>query len=118
MDVKVTRWQQGEAPLQNNLVDAMKSEGLVPFVEDDEPGHFYEAHIHPNDEVIVMVSGEITFGVGDEKWVLGPGDRLDLAANTSHWAETRGEGPIRLLGASKGDKPDPLRANHTEDNKA
>ena len=118
MDVKITRWEQGEAPLQNNLVDAMKSEGLVPYIEDDEPGHFYEAHIHPNDEVIVMVSGEITFGVGDDTWVLGPGDRLDLPANTSHWAETQGAGPIRMLAASKGDKHDPLRASHTEATKA
>ncbi len=118
MDVKITRWEQGEAPLQNRLVDAMKSEGLVPYIEDDEPGHFYEAHIHPNDEVIVLVSGEITFGVGDDTWVLGPGDRLDLPANTSHWAETRDAGPIRMLSASKGDKHDPLRASHTEANKA
>ncbi len=118
MATKITRWQQGEAPLQSNLVDAMKSEGLVPYIEDDEPGHFYEAHIHPNDEVIVMVSGEITFGVGEEKWVLGPGDRLDLPANTSHWAETNSGGPIRMLAASKGDKYDPLRENHTEANKA
>ena len=118
MDVKITRWGQDKAPLQSNLVDAMKAEGLVPYVEDDEPGHHYDPHIHPNDEVIVMVSGEITVGVGDEKWVLGPGDRLDLPANTSHWAETRGEGPIRILAASKGDKHDPLRENHTEANKA
>ncbi len=65
-----------------------------------------------------MVSGEITFVVGDEKWVLGPGDRLDLPANTSHWAETSGESKIRMLSASKGDKHDPLRENHTEANKA
>ncbi len=35
MGVKVTRWQPGESPLQSNLVAAMKSEGLVPYVEDD-----------------------------------------------------------------------------------
>ena len=119
MSVKITRWSEGKAPLQSNLVDAMKAEGLTPYIENDEPGHYYEAHVHPNDEVLVMVEGEITFGVGDEKWVLGPGDRLDLPANTSHWAETtHSEGPIRLLVASKGDKHDPLRENHTEANKA
>ncbi len=118
MSAKITRWEGSGAPVESNLADALKAEGLVPYVEDDEPGHKYDAHIHPNDEVIVMVSGEITFGVGDETWVLGPGDRLDLAADTSHWAETQGSGPIRLLSASKGDKPDPLRANHTDDNKA
>ena len=118
MDLKIIRWQRGEGPLQSNLVDGLKAEGLVPYIEDDEPGHHYDSHVHPNDEVIVMVSGEITFGVGDEKWVLGPGDRLDLPANTSHWAETQGQGPIRMLAASKGDEYDPLRENHSEDNKA
>jgi len=118
VELKITRWAKQEAPVQTNLVDAMKSEGLVAYFEDDEPGHEYEAHTHPNDEVIVVVSGEITFGVGDEEWILRPGDRLNLPANTSHWAETGGEGPVRILAASLGDKHDPLRANHTAANRA
>ncbi len=118
MELKFTRWSKAEAPIQADLVDAMKSEGMVPYIEDDEPGHQYEAHTHPNDEVLVIVSGEITLGVGDQKWVLKAGDRLDLPAETPHWAATGNEGPIRVLAASLGDKYDPLRANHTEETRA
>lgn len=118
MELKITRWDKADEPIEAHLIDAMKSEGLIAYVEDDEPGHQYEAHVHPNDEVIVIAKGEITFGVGDEQWVLRAGDRLDLPANTSHWAATGGDGPIRLFSASIGDKQDPLRANHTEANRA
>ena len=118
MELRITRWNGKGSPEQTRLVDSMKGEGLVPYIEDDQPGHKYEPHIHPNDEVLVVVSGEITFGVGDESWVLRAGDRLDLPANTSHWAETIGQEKIRLLAASIGEETDPLRANHTEENRA
>ena len=118
MGVKITRWEKGEVPEQAALVSDMKAEGLVPYLEDDEPGHYYESHVHPNDEVLVVVSGEITFGVGEESWVLRAGDRLDLPANTPHWAETGNQGKIRLLAASRGDAYDPLREGHTEENRA
>ena len=46
------------------------------------------------------------------------GDRLDLPANTLHWAATPSTGPIRILGASIGDKPDPTRADRSEETRA
>ncbi len=118
MELQITRWDRDHSPKQDELVDNMKAEGLVPYVEDDEPGHEYEPHIHPNDEVLVVVSGELTLGVGDDSWVLRAGDRIDLPADTSHWAETGGTETIRILTASIGDKHDPLRASHTEENLA
>ena len=118
MQLSVTRWNQDGEPKQSDLVDQMKAQGLVPYVEDDEPGHQYDAHLHPNDEVLVIVSGEVTFGIGDDTWVLKAGDRLDLPADTSHWAATGGDSSIRILTASIGDKLDPLRENHTDENRA
>ena len=118
MELKVTRWNKTEPPAQSELVRAMEAEGLVAYIEDDEPGHHYEPHTHPNDEVLVVVRGELTFGVGEQKWVLKPGDRLDLPANTWHWADNGKEGPIRMLGASIGDKPDPTRAHRAEATRA
>ena len=115
MELKITRWDGAQAPVQSNLVGAMKAEDMVAYVEDSDPCRI-EAHKHPNDEVLVVVSGEMTFGVGDQMWVLKAGDRLDLPAETSHWAECAV--PIRTLSASLGEKLDPLRAHHTEENRA
>ena len=118
MELKVTRWNKTEPPTQSELARALEAEGLVAYIEDDEPGHHYEPHLHPNDEVLVVVKGEVTMGVGEQKCVLKAGDRLDLPANTWHQADTGGEGPIRMLGASIGDKPDPTRAHRTETTRA
>ena len=116
MKLAITRWSGEHAPLQSNLVDALKAEGLVAYVEDSEPSCRFEAHQHPNDEVLVVVSGELTFGVGDKEWVLKAGDRLDLPAETPHWAAC--DVAVRTLSVSRGDKFDPLRAHHTEENRA
>ena len=118
MELKVTRWNKAEPSTQSELMRALEAEGLTAYIEDDEPGHRYEPHVHPNDEVLVVVTGEITMGVGEQQWVLKSGDRLDLPANTWHWADTGAEGPIRLLGASLGDKYDSTRADRTEATRA
>ena len=41
MELRITRWNQEGEPKQSDLVDQMKAEGLVPYIEDDEPGHEY-----------------------------------------------------------------------------
>ncbi len=118
MELRVTRWNKPEPPTQSALVQALEADGLVMYLEDDEPNHSYEAHTHPNDEVLVALSGEITLGVGEQEWLLKPGDRLDLPANTLHWAKTGTTGPIRLLGASLGDIYDQTRADRSEATRA
>ena len=118
MELKVIRWNKTEPPTESELVRALETEGLAAYIEDDEPGHHYDPHVHPNDEVLVVIRGEVTLGVGEQKWMLKAGDRLDLPANTWHWANTGEAGPIRMLGASMGDKVDPTRANRTEATRA
>jgi quercetin dioxygenase-like cupin family protein len=42
-------------------------------------------HNHPWDEAIYVISGEITFGVGDQEAVARPGTFVHVPAGTTHW---------------------------------
>ena len=64
----------------------LRAEGLAPSSWANGPGDRYGAHEHGYDKVIVAVRGSIRFGLpatGDGL-DLGPGDRLELPAGTSH----------------------------------
>jgi mannose-6-phosphate isomerase-like protein (cupin superfamily) len=64
----------------------LRDQGLDPGSWSNGPGDVYAAHEHPYDKVLVCVRGDITFGlpVSGDAVRLGPGDRLDLPARTSH----------------------------------
>ena len=46
---------------------------------------------------MVIVSGRMKLGTEAHTWVLEPGDRVDIPANTSHWAEITGKKPVTYL---------------------
>ncbi|MFC7202237.1 cupin domain-containing protein [Haloferax namakaokahaiae] len=64
-----------------------------------EPGAVVPMHDHHHEQVGYIVSGELTFIVGDdeEELVFGPGDAYSLAANEPHSAENRGEETVTGL---------------------
>ncbi len=101
MQMKITRWDKPHKPDIEELKNILRQEGTHPFVWIDEPGTYYGDHSHTFDEVRWVVSGKMRYGVGEEEFVLGPGDRLDLPAGTVHWAKVEGNEPVIYLCASK-----------------
>lgn len=118
MELKLTKWSGNHEPTESELVQALENEGYAVYVADDEPSRYYEHHTHPNDEVFVVVAGETIVGVGYDQIVMGPGDRLDIPANTLHWAANGRKGPIRNLGAGTGNLYDASRSGRTEESRA
>ncbi len=99
--MKLTRWDKPHKPNVEELKSILRSEGMTPYIWMDEPGTYYGNHSHAFDEVRWIVSGKMRYGVKDEEFVLGPGDRLDLPAGTIHWAKVEGDEPVFYLCASK-----------------
>lgn len=83
----------GEATV---LRERLIGEGLDPGAWSNGPGDRYEAHDHTYDKVIVVTSGSITFGLGGDPTPLGPGDRLELPAETPHDASVGPDGVVCL----------------------
>jgi quercetin dioxygenase-like cupin family protein len=64
-----------------------------------EPGATVPAHSHEQEQVGYVVSGELTFVVGEDETevVVGPGDSYALDADELHAAENRGDVPVEGL---------------------
>ncbi len=78
------------------LRERLVGEGLDPGAWSNDAGDRYSAHDHAYDKVIVVSSGSITFGLGEERADLGTGDRLELPAGTAHDAVVGPDGVICL----------------------
>ncbi len=68
------------------LETRMRDQGLTPAAWSNLAGERFEEHAHEYDKVVVVVEGSITFGMPGYGvgFMLGPGERLDLPAQTRH----------------------------------
>ena len=98
--MRITHWQRTSAPSIAMLKKLLASEGLDSYEWRDEAGTRYGEHTHTYDEIRWVVSGTLRVGVSGKTYLLGPGDRLDLPANTPHSAEVVGDNPVIYICAS------------------
>ncbi|MFN3869893.1 MAG: cupin domain-containing protein [Aquificaceae bacterium] len=70
------------------------------YVWYDPPGTYYDWHTHPEDEVRLVLEGEITIGTEEGIYHLKEGDMLEVKAGTKHWAKT--QKGVKYLCGSKG----------------
>ena len=61
-------------------------------------GDVKEAHEHPFDSDVVIVSGSIKIVVADKEYNLAPGDEFQLGAGIKH-SECMGEDGVTLVAA-------------------
>lgn len=80
----ITRWQAPVVPSKEQIHIILESEGLEPFDESYEPQVKIQDHRHPFTEVRVIISGEMIFNISGNQFVLRPGDRVEIPANTKH----------------------------------
>jgi hypothetical protein len=78
----------------DDLVAALRAEGLDAGAWSNGPGDVYAPHAHGFDKVLVCARGSIAFGLPElgRSVTLDVGDRLDLPAGTRHEAHVGGAG--------------------------
>jgi quercetin dioxygenase-like cupin family protein len=97
-------WDPRVGPLQLATVRrALEHEGMVTSWWSDVPGTQMPMHAHAFPETRWVVEGYLRVTAGNEMIELGPGDRVDLPANTPHATEVLGLGHvIYVSGTPKG----------------
>ncbi len=65
---------------------------LVEF----EPHAVVESHSHPHEQMGLLLSGELTFTIGDEVYLVQPGDMWCIPGGVAHQA-VAGDQPVRAL---------------------
>ncbi|MDM7921983.1 MAG: cupin domain-containing protein [Pyrinomonadaceae bacterium] len=102
-DYRIERWQSIPAPNPAMLRHILVSEGYSVFQWSDQPEKVYGTHWHPEDQSHWIISGSLELTI--ERlgvFVLEPGDRDFMPANTKHSARVIGEEPVMyLIGAKR-----------------
>ncbi|MBN9526911.1 MAG: helix-turn-helix transcriptional regulator [Alphaproteobacteria bacterium] len=60
-------------------------------------GYQSEAVSHDGDEFVYVLSGQVRYLVGDDSYVLGPGDSLHFPGHTKHDIRVVGDGPAEVI---------------------
>ncbi len=80
--------KRGNGNNYDEIVKTLKKEGCFNiFKWSDPPGCEYGWHSHPHNEVRWILKGSILFGTDNGDVLLKPGDRLNVKADTRHWAK-------------------------------
>lgn len=98
----VTRWNPEQGPVQMSALRALlQREGKATAWWSDVPGATSGDKARHWPETRWVVTGYLRVRVGSEVIDLGPGDRLDLPADTPHTTEVVGlSTAIYLVGTS------------------
>jgi quercetin dioxygenase-like cupin family protein len=99
--IDAVRWTKPKKPTMDELDARLRKDG-VPFgLFTDPPRTKYGRHKHDFDDFIVILSGRMKLGIDSHEWILKPGDRIDIPANTPHWAEMLGKEEVKYFSAEK-----------------
>ena len=77
-------------------VRAVHGERITLGVVELEPNSVVPEHSHENEQLGIVLSGSLTFRVGDESRELGPGGTWCIPANTRHEVTTGPQGAVVL----------------------
>src|SRR5687768_11040790 len=97
-DYRVERWKQPYPPNPAMLRLELTQEGYDVFQWADRPNTSYGSHKHPQPQSHWIVSGNLEIVVERVgRYVLGPGDRDFMPADTYHTARVLGNEPVIYL---------------------
>jgi len=75
-------------------VRAVQGERLTLGIVELEPNAVVPEHAHENEQLGLVLSGSLTFRVGEESRELGPGGTWSIPANTPHEVVTGPDGAV------------------------
>jgi quercetin dioxygenase-like cupin family protein len=93
----VQRWEAPLTPDKTQITRQYLSEGLEVFEEVYHPNQQVVEHRHPFCEVRTLVAGEMLFNIAGNQFLLRPGDRVEIPANTRHTHTAQGNQPCVCL---------------------
>jgi unsaturated pyranuronate lyase len=84
--------------LWGESIRARKIEGerITMSVVELAPGSTLPVHQHPAEQLGLCIRGEMTFTIGDETRMVGPGGTWCIPPDVPHWATVGPDGAIAL----------------------
>lgn len=79
----------------------LRDQGYSLYVHSHPPGMCFPEHKHPHVTLHVILSGKMSVVMDGSEITLGPGERLEIPANTPHTAEVMGDSGVVCIDARK-----------------
>jgi quercetin dioxygenase-like cupin family protein len=86
MQLRKYRWSRHYESAEEELLQLLHDKKIDAERWDAEPYHEFNLHAHPFDKQLWCAEGSVALMVGEQKYILQPGDALDLPAGTEHSA--------------------------------
>ena len=85
----------GPLPIWHGIAArVVEGEQLTLAVVELDPGAVAREHSHANEQLGIVLSGAMTFRIGDETRELGPGDLYTIPSNVPHEATAGPDGAV------------------------
>ena len=79
---------------QGIVARAVHGERITLGVVELEAGAVVAEHSHPNEQLGIVLEGELTLRIGGEERTLGPGETWSIAPNVAHAGHAGAEGAV------------------------
>jgi quercetin dioxygenase-like cupin family protein len=76
------------------LARAVHGERITLAVVELDPGADLPEHSHENEQLGIVIRGSVSFRVGEEERVLGPGETWRIDSNMPHAVRSGAEGAV------------------------
>lgn len=84
-------------PTQNEIASDWKNRGFSCGLWMDPPGQRWENYVHPVDELVLVLEGDVEFEVDGEIYRPGIGEELFIPAQAAHSVRNIGDRTARWL---------------------
>jgi quercetin dioxygenase-like cupin family protein len=87
--------QIGPLPIWDGILARIVEGREMTFaVVELEPNAVAKLHQHPNEQIGLVLKGSITFVIGSERRLLGPGDTYEIRGDVTHEATAGPDGAV------------------------
>lgn len=80
--------------VQRSVVSGEKVMVVMNEIQPEAPPNL---HSHPSEQILYIIKGKAEVGIGEQKWIMGPGDVVVIPSNVPHVLKVLGNEPVLNL---------------------
>lgn len=94
-----SNWEKLEkTKVREGVLRSVVSGAKVMMVMNEiQPGTGPNPHSHSHEQMLYIIKGRAEVGVGDQKWIFGPGDVMVIPPDVPHVLKVLGDEPVLNL---------------------
>jgi quercetin dioxygenase-like cupin family protein len=93
----IRNWNVSDPNVRAAIAEAWEHQGYDCQLWIDEPGREWHNFVHPTDELVVLLEGDLEVEVAGQRARLKPGDEVLIPAGARHSVFNRGTTTARWL---------------------